>query len=110
MSYMFDVRHYLTRNGEDPIAEWLRKLRDVQGRAAVIRRLNRLEQGNFGDFKPLRDGVHELRIDIGPGYRVYYARSGKTVMLLLCGGIKRTQDADIERACDYWRDWKSRTD
>lgn len=107
---MFNVRHYLTRDGEDLIAGWLRGLRDMQAKAAIIRRLNRLEQGNFGDFKPLRDGVHELRIDVGPGYRVYYARSGKTVMLLLCGGSKRTQAADIDRACDCWRDWQSRAD
>lgn len=92
---MFEIRHYLTRNGDDPIADWLRKLRDMQAKAAIIRRLNRLEQGNFGDFKPLREGVHELRIDVGPGYRVYYARSGKEVILLLCGGAKRTQDSDI---------------
>lgn len=105
---MFEVRHYLTRTGEDAITNWLRGLRDMQGKAAIIRRLNRLEQGNFGDFKPLRDGVHELRIDVGPGYRVYYARSGKTVVLLLCGGAKKTQDADIDRACVYWRDWRSR--
>ncbi|PIO99603.1 type II toxin-antitoxin system RelE/ParE family toxin [Pleomorphomonas carboxyditropha] len=107
---MYEVRHYLTRDGEDLIAVWLRGLRDMQAKAAIIRRLNRLEQGNFGDFKPLRDGVHELRIDVGPGYRVYYARSGRTVMLLLCGGSKRTQDNDIDRACGCWRDWLSRTE
>ncbi|SCX04473.1 putative addiction module killer protein [Agrobacterium rosae] len=82
---MYEIRHYLTSGGTDPIADWLRDLRDLQAKVAIIRRLNRLEHGNFGDFKPLRDGVHELRIDVGPGYRVYYARSGKTVMLLLCG-------------------------
>ena len=107
---MFEIRHYLTHDGKDPIVIWLRKLRDVQGRAAVIRRLNRMEQGNFGDFKPLREGVHELRIDVGPGYRVYYARVGTVVMLLLCGGTKRTQEADVERACVYWRDWCGRAD
>ncbi|MCL6706980.1 type II toxin-antitoxin system RelE/ParE family toxin [Pseudomonas sp. R2.Fl] len=107
---MLTIRHYLTRDGADPVSEWLRKLRDLQGKAAIIRRLNRLEGGNFGDFKPLREGVHELRIDVGPGYRVYYARSDKTVILLLCGGSKQTQGADIDRACDYWRDWNSRTD
>lgn len=107
---MLTIRHYLTRDGEDPIVEWLRTLRDLQGKAAIIRRLNRLELGNFGDFKPIREGVFELRIDVGPGYRVYYARSGKTVVLLLCGGSKRTQYADIDRACAYWRDWNSRTD
>ena len=107
---MFEVRHYLTHDGEDLIDAWLRKLRDVQGKAAIIRRLNRLEQGNFGDFKPVREGIHELRIDVGPGYRIYYARSGTTVMLLLCGGVKRTQEADIDRACRYWRDWRSRAE
>lgn len=107
---MLTIRHYLTRDGEDLIVEWLRTLRDLQGKAAIVRRLNRLELGNFGDFKPIREGVFELRIDVGPGYRVYYARSGKTVVLLLCGGSKRTQDADIDRACTYWRDWNSRTD
>lgn len=107
---MFEVRHYLTRDGEDVIVECLSKLRDMQAKVAIIRRMNRLEQGNFGDFKPLREGVHELRIDVGPGYRIYYARSGKTVMLLLCGGSKRTQEADIGRACDYWHDWQKRVD
>lgn len=107
---MFEIRHYLTIDGADPIASWLGDLRDVQAKIAIIRRLNCLEQGNFGDFKPLRDGVHELRIDVGPGYRVYYARAGKVVMLLLCGGSKKTQTADIDRACEFWRDWQDRTD
>ncbi|EPN2681297.1 type II toxin-antitoxin system RelE/ParE family toxin [Escherichia coli] len=105
---MFEIRHYLTADDKDLIADWLRKLRDMQAKTAIIRRLNRLELGNFGDFKPLREGVYELRIDTGPGYRVYYAQSGKTVVLLLCGGTKRTQDADIEKAVAYWRDWQSR--
>lgn len=107
---MFEIRHYVTIDGADPIALWLGDLRDMQAKIAIIRRLNRLEQGNFGDFKPLRDGVHELRIDVGPGYRVYYARAGKVVMLLLCGGSKKTQTADIDRACEFWRDWQNRTD
>ncbi|GGA92589.1 addiction module killer protein [Brucella endophytica] len=105
---MFELRHYLTADGKDLITDWLRKLRDMQAKTAIIRRLNRLELGNFGDFKPLREGVYELRIDMGPGYRVYYAQSGKTVVLLLCGGIKKTQETDIERAVACWRDWQSR--
>jgi putative addiction module killer protein len=105
---MFEIRHYLTADGRDLIADWLRKLRDMQAKTAIIRRLNRLEQGNFGDFKPCREGVYELRIDVGPGYRVYYAQAGKTVVLLLTGGTKRTQDADITRACECWRDWQTR--
>ena len=105
---MFEIRHYLTRDGNDLIDEWLRKLRDMQAKVAIIRRLNRLEQGNFGDCKPLREGVFELRIGVGPGYRVYYAQAGKTVMLLLCGGAKRTQSADVDRACACWCDWRNR--
>lgn len=89
--------------------EWRNGLRDSQARIAVDRRINRIELGNFGDHKPCRDGVWELRIDIGPGYRVYYAMHGVDVVLLLCGGDKRTQDRDIDRACDYWRDWQRRS-
>ncbi|WP_375674298.1 type II toxin-antitoxin system RelE/ParE family toxin [Bartonella sp. CL100XZDX] len=107
---MFEIRHYLTSDGKDLIADWLRKLRDMQAKTAIIRRLNRLEQGNFGDFKPLREGIHELRINVGPGYRVYYVQSGKTVLLLLCGGSKKTQETDITRACACWRDWQNRED
>jgi putative addiction module killer protein len=107
---MFEIRHYLAPDGKDLIDEWLRKLRDMTAKVAIIRRLNRLEQGQFGDCKPVRDGVFELRIDVGPGYRVYYAQSGKTMMLLLCGGTKRTQNADIDRACACWWDWRNRKD
>jgi putative addiction module killer protein len=105
---MLEVRHYLDLSGRNPFLDWLRDLRDPVGKVAIIRRLNRLEQGNFGDFKVLQKGVYELRIDTGPGYRIYFARSGKTVVLLLCAGMKRTQDHDIERATSYWLDWASR--
>jgi putative addiction module killer protein len=64
--------------------------------------------GNFGDHKPLSDGVWELRIDHGPGYRVYYAQAGRRVLLLLIGGDKRRQQADIETAVRYWQDWQRR--
>ena len=93
---------------KDIYAEWLVKLRDSTAKIAIIRRLNRVELGNFGDHKFCRDGVSELRIDTGPGYRIYYATSGKEVVLLLCAGDKRTQDADIERAVSYWKDWQGR--
>ncbi|MDB5991176.1 MAG: putative addiction module killer protein [Herbaspirillum sp.] len=68
--------------------------------------VNRIELGNFGDHKFCRYGVWELRIDIGAGYRVYYATAGKEIVLLLCAGDKRTQAADIDRACAYWQDWQ----
>lgn len=105
---MYEVRHYLTADGKDVFLDWLRKLRDVAARIAVDRRVNRIELGNFGDHKFCRDGVWELRIDVGAGFRVYYAVADREIVLLLCGGDKRTQDADIDRACGYWQDWQKR--
>ena len=71
-------------------------------------RVQRMAAGNFGDHKPLSDGVWELKIDHGPGYRVYYAQAGRRVLLLLVGGDKRRQQADIATAVGYWQDWKMR--
>lgn len=105
---MFEVRHYLTRDGRDVYLEWLGRLRDTKAKIAIMRRVNRAELGNLGDHRPCRDGVWELRVDVGPGYRIYYALSGATVILLLCGGDKSTQTADISKACTYWSDWRNR--
>ena len=107
---MYEIRHYLTTDEKDIYLDWLRKLRDVTAKIAVNRRVNRIELGNFGDHKFCRDGVWELRIDVGAGYRVYYAVAGKEIVLLLCGGDKRTQNPDIDRACEYWKDWQRRSD
>ena len=85
---------------------WLNGLKDRQARARVQARLDRLALGNPGDTKSLRDGVSELRIDYGPGYRVYFMRRGPVIVVLLAGGDKRTQDADIERAIGIAKDWK----
>lgn len=105
------IEHYLSAGEhKDLYIDWLQRLRDGQAKVAVVRRVTRVELGNFGDHKFCRDGVWELRIDVGPGYRVYYALSGHRVVLLLCGGDKRTQDADITRAVGYWQDWQRRTD
>jgi putative addiction module killer protein len=82
----------------DLFANWLRKLRDEQARARILIRIRRLSLGNFGDVKPVGEGVSELRIDYGPGYRVYFQRIGKLLVLLLIGGSKKTQQADIARA------------
>jgi putative addiction module killer protein len=103
-----NVRHYLTAAGADPFQEWLEKLTDLTGRVAILRRVDRVAAGNFGDHRFCREGVWELRVDVGPGYRVYYARAGKTLVLLLCGGAKRTQAADIQTAVRYWRDYQRR--
>jgi putative addiction module killer protein len=108
---VYRIEHYLAGAGhKDLYVDWLRQLRDTRVKVAVVRRVARIEQGNFGDHKFCRDGVWELRIDVGPGYRVYYALSGRRVVLLLCGGDKRTQSADIDRAVGYWQDWRLRGD
>lgn len=98
--------HYL--NGRCPFRKWLNSLRDVTARAKIRLRVDRLEAGNLGDFKPVGNGVFELRIDYGPGYRVYYGQVERTIVLLLCGGDKSTQEKDIVKAQEYWTDSRSR--
>jgi putative addiction module killer protein len=103
-----DVRIYLTADGRAPFEEWLSALRDVTARARIRARLARVQAGNMGDCKPLRDGVQELRIDHGPGYRVYLSRQGAVLVLLLCGSDKAEQDRAIRQAVEYLNDWKNR--
>lgn len=79
-------------------SEWLRDLKDRQGRARIVSRLDRLEDGNPGNSRSVGEGVVELKIDVGPGYRVYYIQRGEVLIILLCGGDKSTQTRDIERA------------
>jgi putative addiction module killer protein len=105
---VIEVRHYISRAGKDIFDEWLSQLRDLRAQAKVAVRINRIAAGNFGDCKPLRQGVHELRIDWGPGYRVYYAMLGKNRVLLLCGGDKRGQASDIDRALQYLMEYRGR--
>ncbi len=87
---------------------WLERLRDKTASAAIRMRLRRIEAGNFGDCKSVGDGVAELRVDVGAGYRVYYARHGLDIVILLCGGDKRTQNTDIQMAKQYWAEFKRR--
>lgn len=103
-----DIRLYRDSQGRVPFTQWLEAMRDRQARAAIKARLLRLESGNFGDCKPLRDGVQELRIDKGPGYRVYLSRQGPVVVLLLCGSDKAEQSRAIRQAIEYLNDWKER--
>ncbi|HEV8607643.1 MAG TPA: type II toxin-antitoxin system RelE/ParE family toxin [Tepidisphaeraceae bacterium] len=105
---MVEILRYLTKSGEDVIGQWLAGLRDARTRAKIETRFARLSAGNFGDCKSV-GGVSELRIDWGPGYRVYYAMPGRTCVLLLCAGDKRNQAADIKRALRNWKDYKART-
>lgn len=85
-------------------AEWFEKLRDRRARARIDTRIRRLSLGNPGDVKPVGEGVSELRIDYGPGYRVYFVQQGQTLVILLAGGDKRTQDRDIRRALELARE------
>ncbi len=86
--------------------EWLTSLRDQVAKAHIARRIDRLALGNAGDVKPVGAGVSELRIDQGPGYRVYFVNRGGVLIILLCGGDKRTQDRDIKRAIELAQEFK----
>ena len=103
---MYEIRHYLSEDGKDVYQAWLRSLRDIKARIATVKRIDRMELGNFGDHKFCREGIWELRIDVGAGYRVYYAIAGQKIVLLMSGGNKRTQDSDISTACQYWKNWQ----
>ena len=105
---MIEVVRYVTESGKDVVGEWLAELKDSRARIKIIARLDRLVRGSVGDCKPLEKGVWELRINWGPGYRVYYAMVERQCVLLLCGGDKRSQQADIERAVEYLDDFRLR--
>ena len=104
-----ELEEYATDDGRTPFSDWLRKVRDRDARVRVRVRLDRLSLGSFGDCKSLGGGLHELRIDHGPGYRVYFGRVGDRIVLLLCGGSKKTQTRDIEVAQSFWPDYKRRS-
>jgi putative addiction module killer protein len=93
-------------NGRVPFEEWLDDLNDKTAKARILARLVRVRLGNLGDCKPVGEGVSELRTDYGPGYRIYFGQKGRTLVVLLCGGDKRTQDRDIRLAKQYWREFK----
>lgn len=103
-----EIRIYADGQGRAPFELWLHALQDRQARTRITARLARLQAGNFGDCKPLRDGVLELRVDHGPGYRVYLSRQGPVLVLLLCGSDKADQDRAIKQAIEYLNDWKQR--
>ncbi|MDF2862110.1 MAG: hypothetical protein K0S02_2382 [Achromobacter mucicolens] len=106
---MVEIEHYLAPDGHtNPYLAWLNSLRDNRIKVAVIRRVARIELGNFGDHRFCRDGIWELRIDMGPGYRLYYTLVRRRVVLLLCGGDKSTQSADLACAVRYRTDWEQR--
>lgn len=99
------IEIYVTAQGRKPFSEWLHRIKDVKVRAIIRARLNRIRLGNFGDCHSIGEGVHEFRIDYGPGYRIYFGRAGVKIILLLCAGTKRGQQKDIERAKLYWKEY-----
>lgn len=96
---------YQTSDGREPFREWITGFRDKPTRARIERRLEKIEQGHYGDYKSVGEGVFELRYFFGAGYRVYFAEDGDSVVLLLCGGDKSAQRRDIARAQEYWKDY-----
>lgn len=105
---MIELFRYQRKDGSEPFSEWLDSLRDKTVQARICLRLQRVQTGNSGDIKFIGEGVSELRIHAGAGYRVYFGRHGKAIVILLCGGDKSSQEADIERAKEYWAEWKGR--
>jgi len=105
-----DIREYLTRDGRSPFGLWLCGLRDRNARARIRVRLDRVRLGNLGDHRSVGDGLYELRIPYGPGYRVYFGLPTRSEMLLLTGGDKGSQRQDIECARHYWLEYRNRND
>ena len=102
------VDYYETLTGKQPYREWFDSLRDKKTQARIQIRVDRLEDGNPGKCEPVGSGVMELKVDFGPGYRVYFGQIGAQIVILLTGGDKDSQQRDIKRAHEYWNDYRSR--
>lgn len=103
-----EIQIYITENGISPYEEWLNSLRDSRAVSKIDERIKRVALGNLGDCQSVGEGVFELRINYGPGYRVYFGQIGLTIVLLLCGGDKSSQDRDIRKAKEYWTNYENR--
>ena len=100
------LRLFCTRTGVLPFSEWYMALRDDRAKQKIISRLARVRAGNLGQTNSVGEGVQELKIDYGPGYRVYFGQLGTEIVILLCGGDKSSQHADIKQAKAYWEEYK----
>ena len=105
---MIELIRYRQEDGREPYTEWFRGLRDQMAKARIEVRLRQIQVGNMGDSKPVGEGVTELRIHVGAGYRVYCGQHGQEWVILLCGGDKSSQSTDIAKAKALWGDWKRR--
>ena len=102
------LEYYETEDGKQPFRDWLFSLRDRTTRNKIDARIRRIESGNFGYCDPVGEGVMELKIDFGPGYRVYFGQVGNKLVILLNGGDKKAQQKDINTARKYWADYRRR--
>ncbi len=102
-----DIQLYITAEGKIPFSRWFDSLRDEKAKTTINKRLNRVRLGNLGDYRSVGEGVCELKIDYGPGYRIYFGQVGTTIILLLCGGDKSSQEQDISLAIEYWNEYRS---
>lgn len=93
--------------GDEPFTEWLNSLRDSTTRRRILNRLLRVENGHYGDYKSIGEGVYELRLFFGPGYRIYFGEDGDTLVILLISGDKGTQRRDTQRAQRYWQEYQT---
>ncbi|MBI4042366.1 MAG: type II toxin-antitoxin system RelE/ParE family toxin [Deltaproteobacteria bacterium] len=100
------LKSYVKPDGKCPFEEWFETLRDRKTRAVIDARLIRIRQGNFGNCRTVGGKVREIKIDYGPGYRIYFAEDGEEIIVLLCGGDKSSQQRDIEKAIAYWAEYQ----
>ncbi len=103
-----NVETYVTQKGEDVFHAWVDGLSDMRAQVLIDKTIAKIRLGNFGDYKSVGEGVQEVRLDYGPGYRVYFAEHGATLVILLCGGTKKRQEKDIAQAKRFWTEWKAR--
>ena len=107
---MKKITIYTSKRGKKPFSAWIQSIKDIVTRAKIKNRLNRLELGHYGDYKRINNKINELRLDYGPGYRVYFVILDDINILILNGGSKRSQHRDICLAISYWRDYWERKD
>lgn len=107
---VYTLKALVLENGSCPVEDWIKSIKDTQTKQRVQSRLDRIERGNRGDCKPVGNGVFEFRMDFGPGYRLYYAAARTTLIVLLIGGDKSTQDKDILLAQKLWEEYKDDTE
>lgn len=105
---MIKIYRYQDENGKEPFSNWLNNLKDKQAAARIRMRILQMKAGNFGDWKPISKNLIELRVHIGPGYRLYCGNYKKSIVILFTGGNKSTQSNDIKTAIKLWNEWKVR--